>query len=162
MRRVWWLWESFQQIVLKTVLGDPRIAGGCTIDMNNRFSLPWIRPTWEESIKQRDQVLVHDPRRIEGSSQWQHRHNIELAEIPLSGPHAFSGRNGRVCHYKCIFMTCCPDPIANIFMREPALVPGDQTTPIIVRLCTWFGTQLSAYGQTSLCQFTRQGVGNAT
>jgi hypothetical protein len=44
--------------------------------------LPWISPTWEESIKQMDHILVNEPQRIEGSSRWQHRHNMEPVGIP--------------------------------------------------------------------------------
>jgi hypothetical protein len=72
--------------------GSPSHGGGCIVNVNNQFFLPWISPTWTESIKQRDQVLVNEPRRIEGSSGWQHRHNMEPAGIPSNGQHAFSDR----------------------------------------------------------------------
>jgi hypothetical protein len=79
------MWESLQRVVPKEVLGDPRIVGRCIVDldvdMNNQFSLRWIRAMGysgrTRQAKQEPQVSFNEPCRIERRPRWQHSHNME-------------------------------------------------------------------------------------
>jgi hypothetical protein len=76
------MWESLQRVVLEEVLGHPRIVGRFIVDVNNSFSLHWIRAIREERVKQGNQVLFNEPCCIERRPRWQHCNNLEPVGIP--------------------------------------------------------------------------------
>jgi hypothetical protein len=51
-------------------------------------------------------------------------------------------------------------PLSKLFVIEPTLVPGDKSTPIVVRVWAELRQALQTHSQSSLIQFTRQPVGN--
>jgi hypothetical protein len=61
-----------------------------------------------------------------------------------------------------IFIIGYPKTIANIIIKESALVSGDDVVPVILRVCPGISQHLETQSHTGLCQFTCQGVGNPT